>query len=120
MKNTGPGGVPVQAHLFEYTTSFALDPEYNYDFGKSKGKQIVPCQILFCLKENNERKINSHRCESSCRFRLRGPGADGTRTGFFNAFAATLEPNVCILLDVSERRSFHYLQSGTDAFHLSL
>lgn len=26
MKNT-LNGVPVQAHLFEYTTSFALDPE---------------------------------------------------------------------------------------------
>lgn len=24
----------------------------------------MPCQIIFCLKENNAKKINSHRCES--------------------------------------------------------
>lgn len=87
MKNT-LNGVPVQAHLFEYTTSFALDPDCeshadhrsrrapltplsppwehtpdNYDFGKGKGKEVMPCQIIFCLKENNAKKINSHRCE---------------------------------------------------------
>jgi chitin synthase len=46
--------------------------------GAEKG--IVPVQIIFCLKEKNQKKINSHRW-------------------FFNAFGAILEPNVCVLLD---------------------
>lgn len=41
----------------------------------------VPVQLLFCLKEKNQKKINSHRW-------------------FFNAFGPILQPNVCILLDV--------------------
>ena len=47
--------------------------------GAEKG--IVPVQILFCLKEKNQKKINSHRW-------------------FFNAFGPLLTPNVCVLLDV--------------------
>ncbi|EGO00075.1 glycosyltransferase family 2 protein [Serpula lacrymans var. lacrymans S7.3] len=71
----------VTAHLFEYTTSFALDPNLHF---KYPDKGIVPTQIIFCMKEKNQKKINSHRW-------------------FFNAFAATLQPNVCVLLDVGTR-----------------
>ena len=42
---------------------------------------IVPVQLIFCLKEKNQKKINSHRW-------------------FFNAFGPILQPNVCVLLDV--------------------
>lgn len=38
---------PVVAHVFEYTTSFALDSELHF---KYPDKGIVPCQIIFCLK----------------------------------------------------------------------
>jgi chitin synthase len=38
---------PVTAHLFEYTTTFALDPDLHFRF---PDKGIVPTQILFCLK----------------------------------------------------------------------
>lgn len=72
---------PVQAHVFEYTTSFALTPDMRFKF---PDKGVVPTQIIFCLKEKNARKINSHRW-------------------FFNAFAKVLEPKVCILLDVGTR-----------------
>ena len=41
----------------------------------------MPVQIIFCLKEKNQKKINSHRW-------------------FFNAFGPILQPNVCVLLDV--------------------
>lgn len=41
-------------------------------------------QIIFCLKEKNQKKINSHRW-------------------FFNAFGPILQPNVCVLLDVGTR-----------------
>jgi chitin synthase len=42
---------------------------------------IPPVQVIFCLKEKSQKKINSHRW-------------------FFNAFGPILQPNVCVLLDV--------------------
>ncbi|KAF9010650.1 glycosyltransferase family 2 protein [Cyathus striatus] len=71
----------VTAHVFEYTTTFALDPNLRFRY---PDKGIVPTQILFCMKEKNQKKINSHRW-------------------FFNAFAPMLQPNVCVLLDVGTR-----------------
>jgi chitin synthase len=68
MKNS-VNGKNVTAHLFEYTTSFALDPDLHFKF---PDKGIVPTQIIFCLKEKNQKKINSHRW-------------------FFNAFAPLLQ-----------------------------
>jgi hypothetical protein len=41
---------PVTAHVFEYTTSFALDGDLHF---KYPDKGIVPCQIIFCMKEKN-------------------------------------------------------------------
>ncbi|KAF7321339.1 Chitin synthase [Mycena kentingensis (nom. inval.)] len=71
----------VTAHLFEYTTSFVIDEKLKFRY---PDKGIVPTQIIFCMKEKNHRKINSHRW-------------------FFNAFAPLLQPNVCVLLDVGTR-----------------
>lgn len=68
MKNT-VNNKEVTAHLFEYTTSFALDPNIQF---KYPDKGIVPTQIIFCMKEKNQKKINSHRW-------------------FFNAFAPMLQ-----------------------------
>jgi cellulose synthase/poly-beta-1,6-N-acetylglucosamine synthase-like glycosyltransferase len=48
----------VMAHLCHSTTTFGLDPNIQYCY---PDKGIVPTQILFCLKEKNQRKINSHR-----------------------------------------------------------
>lgn len=64
----------VTAHLFEYTTSFGLDE--NLHFVYPGDKAIVPTQILFCLKEKNQKKINSHRW-------------------FFNAFGPLLQVGRC-------------------------
>lgn len=74
-------GKPVAAHIYEYTTQISVT-ESNKIEGPEKG--IVPVQIIFCLKEKNQKKINSHRW-------------------FFNAFGPILQPNVCILLDVGTR-----------------
>ncbi|KZT10722.1 glycosyltransferase family 2 protein [Laetiporus sulphureus 93-53] len=85
----------VTAHLFEYTTSFALDPNLHFRY---PDKGIVPTQIIFCMKEKNQKKINSHRW-------------------FFNAFAPMLQPNVCVLLDVGTRpahKSIYYLWKAFD------
>ncbi|WVR06545.1 hypothetical protein IAU60_003576 [Kwoniella sp. DSM 27419] len=86
---------PVTAHVFQYTTSFAISGDLNF---KYPDKGIVPCQIIFCLKEKNAKKINSHRW-------------------FFNAFAPLLSPNVCVLLDVGTRpepKSLYYLWKAFD------
>ncbi|WZH43281.1 Chitin synthase 2 [Fusarium acuminatum] len=80
----------VQAHVYEYTTQVSLDADLKF---KGAEKGIVPCQMIFCLKEKNQRKLNSHRW-------------------FFNAFGKALNPNVCILLDVGTR------PSGTSLYHL--
>ncbi|KAF2489251.1 putative chitin synthase [Lophium mytilinum] len=71
----------VTGHVYEYTTQVSLDSDLKF---KGAEKGIVPCQMIFCLKEKNEKKLNSHRW-------------------FFNAFGRALNPNVCILLDVGTK-----------------
>ncbi|KAL2392900.1 Chitin synthase 1 [Exophiala dermatitidis] len=71
----------VTAHVYEYTTQVSLDETLKF---KGAEKGIVPCQMIFCLKEKNKKKLNSHRW-------------------FFNAFGRALIPNVCILLDVGTK-----------------
>ncbi|KKY26288.1 putative chitin synthase 2 [Phaeomoniella chlamydospora] len=71
----------VTAHVYEYTTQVSLDSDLKF---KGAEKGIVPCQMIFCLKEKNAKKLNSHRW-------------------FFNAFGRALTPNVCILLDVGTK-----------------
>ncbi|KAL3441245.1 chitin synthase A [Aspergillus insuetus] len=71
----------VNAHVYEYTTQVSLDSDLKF---KGAEKGIVPCQIVFCLKEHNQKKLNSHRW-------------------FFNAFGRALQPNICILLDVGTK-----------------
>lgn len=71
----------VSAHVYEYTTQVSLDEGLKF---KGAEKGIVPCQMIFCLKEKNKKKLNSHRW-------------------FFNAFGRALQPNVCILLDVGTK-----------------
>ena len=71
----------VTAHVYEYTTQVSLDADLKF---KGAEKGIVPCQLIFCLKEKNQKKLNSHRW-------------------FFNAFGKALSPNICILLDVGTK-----------------
>ncbi|CAG8557181.1 23791_t:CDS:2, partial [Dentiscutata erythropus] len=70
----------VNAHIYEYTTQISIDHSMQF---KTLGEdsEVVPIQVLFCLKEKNAKKINSHRW-------------------FFNAFGPILEPNICVLIDV--------------------
>ncbi|KAI9268533.1 chitin synthase 1 [Helicostylum pulchrum] len=84
------GDKPVTAHIYEYTTQLSVDPKMKF---KGADKGIVPCQILFCLKEKNQKKINSHRW-------------------FFQAFGPLIKPNVCILIDVGTR------PGNTSLYHL--
>lgn len=50
--------------------------------GVKKGN--TPVQMLFCLKEKNQKKINSHRW-------------------FFQAFGQVLDPNICVLIDAGTK-----------------
>ena len=80
----------VTAHIYEYTTQVSLDSDLKF---KGAEKGIVPCQMIFCLKEKNAKKQNSHRW-------------------FFNAIGRSLSPNVCILLDVGTK------PGNTSLYHL--
>ncbi|KAL7329829.1 Chitin synthase, class 1 [Mucor circinelloides] len=86
---------PVKAHIYEYTTQISIDSDMNI---KGSDKGIVPVQIMFCLKEKNAKKINSHRW-------------------FFNAFGPIIKPNVCILLDVGTRPGNSSIYQLWKVFH---
>ena len=68
--------------------------------GSGAEQGIMPCQIIFCLKEKNQKKINSHRW-------------------FFQAFGPILRPNICILLDAGTcpgRHSLYHLWKAFDLY----
>jgi chitin synthase len=58
-----------------------LDPDLKF---KNAENKIVPTQVLLCIKEKNQRKINSHRW-------------------FFQALCPIVQPNICMLFDVGTR-----------------
>ena len=98
-------GKDVTAHIFEYTTNVVVSDTGDVTTGS------CPVQIIFCLKEQNKKKLNSHRW-------------------FFNAFGPLVNPNgkhahtnrelreltmialVCILLDVGTK------PTGTSIYEL--
>ncbi|KAH9165904.1 chitin synthase-domain-containing protein [Lactarius sanguifluus] len=70
--------------------------ESNKIEGAEKG--ILPVQAVFCMKERDQKRINSH-------------------SWFFNAFDPILQPNVCVLLDVGTRpdsSSIYHLWKALD------
>lgn len=81
----------VQAHMYEYTTRVGINAVE--DTVTLTTEKIVPVQLLFCLKENNAKKINSHRW---C----------------FQAIGKVLNPRVVVLLDCGTE------PSGESLFHL--
>ncbi|CCE65636.1 hypothetical protein TPHA_0M00610 [Tetrapisispora phaffii CBS 4417] len=79
MAKASVNGDPVKAHIFELTTQVSLNEDLDY-----VSEDIVPVQFVFCLKEENKKKINSHRW-------------------LFNAFSPVLQPNVVMLVDVGTK-----------------
>ncbi|KAI0152858.1 glycosyltransferase family 2 protein [Xylariaceae sp. FL1272] len=83
-------GKDVTAHIYEYTTQVGMQIKNNV-------VQLIPkkqpVQMLFCLKEKNQKKINSHRW-------------------FFSAFGRVLNPNICVLIDAGTR------PGGNSIYHL--
>ncbi|KUI62912.1 Chitin synthase 3 [Cytospora mali] len=80
----------VTAHIYEYTTQVGM--QIKNDVVQLVPKQ-QPVQLLFCLKEKNQKKINSHRW-------------------FFSAFGRVLDPNICVLLDAGTK------PGGNSIYHL--
>ncbi|KAI2606209.1 chitin synthase I [Hypoxylon fragiforme] len=80
----------VTAHIYEYTTQVGMQI-------KNDVVQLIPkkqpVQMLFCLKEKNQKKINSHRW-------------------FFQAFGKVLNPNICVLIDAGTK------PGGNSIYHL--
>jgi chitin synthase len=72
---------PVSAHIYEFTTQVSINEDYEL-LGYADG--IVPTQVIFLLKENNAKKINSHKW-------------------FFQAVCETIHPEITMLLDVGTR-----------------
>lgn len=82
----------VQAHIYEYTTMVRIAKVTEENVRLTCDKAI-PVQVMFCLKEKNAKKINSHRWA-------------------LQAFAPLLQPEVCVLLDAGTRpgnRSIYHL-----------
>ncbi len=86
----------VKAHLFEYTTQVSIGTNLKF---KGAESGLVPVQILFCLKEKNTKKINSHRW-------------------LFNGICPGLSPNVCILLDVGTKPAHDAVYNLWKAFDI--
>ncbi|QSZ36765.1 hypothetical protein DSL72_006648 [Monilinia vaccinii-corymbosi] len=88
-------GRDVTAHIYEYTTQVGIS--LKRDIVELRPKQ-QPIQLLFCLKEKNQKKINSHRW-------------------FFQAFGRVLDPNICVLIDAGTkpgRDSIYHLWKAFD------
>ncbi|KOS23063.1 Chitin synthase 3 [Escovopsis weberi] len=83
-------GKDVTAHIYEYTTQTHLQLKNDV---VSLVHRRQPVQMLFCLKEKNQKKINSHRW-------------------FFQAFGRVLDPNICVLIDAGTR------PGGSSIYHL--
>lgn len=78
-------GKETVAHVFEYTTQLSVTANQQLIRPSDDGPQTLPpVQMMFCLKQKNTKKINSHRW-------------------LFNAFGRILNPEVCILLDAGTK-----------------
>jgi chitin synthase len=92
-------GNDTVAHIFEYTTQLSVTPNQQLIRPVDEGAQTLPpVQFIFCLKQANSKKINSHRW-------------------LFNAFGRILNPEVCILLDAGTKPSPKSLLALWEGFY---
>jgi chitin synthase len=92
-------GNETVAHIFEYTTQLSVTPGQQLIRPVDDSPQTLPpVQFIFCLKQKNSKKINSHRW-------------------LFNAFGRILNPEVCILLDAGTKPSPKSLLALWEGFY---
>jgi len=78
-------GKAVTAHIYEYTTRVGLTVNKSTEIVETKPGTDCPVQMIFCLKEENKGKLNSHRWA-------------------FQAIGEALQaPNIVVLLDAGTR-----------------
>ncbi|KAK6329749.1 Chitin synthase, class 1 [Orbilia brochopaga] len=94
------GDKPVTAHIYEYTTQVNLEVKGDLVDVQPGGKNSVPMQVIFCLKEKNQKKINSHRW-------------------FFQAFGEVLNPSICVLIDAGTKPGGQSIYQLWKAFELN-
>ncbi|KAG7528792.1 hypothetical protein FFLO_05933 [Filobasidium floriforme] len=94
------------AHIFEanpvelqYTTQISVDskPQLVHPY-PGDPNNLVPVQIIFVLKQENEKKINSHRW-------------------LFNAIGRMLKPEVCVLIDAGTKPGHKAIYHLWEAFY---
>lgn len=94
-------GKETVAHIFEYTTQISITPNQELirpSEDSKSNKTLSPVQFIFCLKQKNSKKINSHRW-------------------LFNAFGRILNPEVAILIDAGTKPSPKSLLSLWEGFY---
>jgi len=92
-------GNETVAHIFEYTTQLSVTPNQQLIRPVDDSPQTLPpVQFIFCVKQKNSKKINSHRW-------------------LFNAFGRILNPEVCILLDAGTKPSPKSLLALWEGFY---
>jgi chitin synthase len=78
-------GKPVTGHIYEYTTRVGIAVNKKTEVVETKPGKNIPVQMIFCLKEENKGKLNSHRWA-------------------FQAIGEALKgPNIVVLLDAGTR-----------------
>jgi chitin synthase len=93
-------GKETTAHIFEYTTQISVTEDHHLCRPKDDDdtSAFPPVQLIFCLKQKNSKKINSHRW-------------------LFNAFGRILNPEIVILLDAGTKPGSKSLFALWEAFH---
>lgn len=92
-------GRETVAHIFEYTTQLCVTPNQQLVRPtENNPASLPPIQFIFCLKQKNSKKINSHRW-------------------LFNAFAPILNPEVCILVDAGTKPGHKSIFALWQAFY---
>ncbi|WWD19088.1 hypothetical protein CI109_103546 [Kwoniella shandongensis] len=92
-------GKPTVAHIFEYTTQLSIDatPQLVQPH-PGDPNNLVPVQMIFVLKQDNSKKINSHRW-------------------LFNALGKQLNPEICVLLDAGTKPGHKAIYHLWEAFY---
>lgn len=92
-------GKETVVHIFEYTTQLSVTANQQLlRPNDNDSTSLPPVQMIFCLKQKNSKKINSHRW-------------------LFNAFGRILNPEVCILLDAGTKPGSKSLMALWQAFY---
>lgn len=92
-------GKETVAHIFEYTTQLSVTANQQLIRpNDNDATSLPPVQMMFCLKQKNSKKINSHRW-------------------LFNAFGRILNPEVCILLDAGTKPGSKSLLALWEGFY---